>query len=268
MVNNFLMGGKLGDFLHAMFAVRGICLRDNTKANVYMVDIGWEFGVENTYAELKDIMLKQDYISNFSILKKEDYHLDPIQTSSKNSPIQIFNETILQQGYIDLGRYINSPHLYKVCWSELYSKTFDFPIPSEYAWIKHDKIDYNLKDKILIQRKAHNLRNYEFPYRDIINTYGFENIIFISSSDRDYEEFNWKQIPFYKISTLDQWFTAINSAALVVANLSAPAVMAHALDKPRIIELPNTVDANHCIGEEKYSDNIRWFLNLSIHNLI
>jgi hypothetical protein len=34
MYSNFLMGGKLGDFLHAMFAVKHLCLKNNTKANV------------------------------------------------------------------------------------------------------------------------------------------------------------------------------------------------------------------------------------------
>lgn len=259
------MGGKLGDFLHAMFAVRGICLRDGVRANIYMVDIGWEFGIENTHRELKNIMLKQEYVSSFNILK--NYYLDPIQTPTQSSPIVVFDDIINNQGYIDLGNYIRSPFLYKKCWSELYSNTFDFPIPSEYAWIRYDGINKDLENKILIQRKAHNLRNQDFPYEDIIKTYGKDNIVFISSSDKDYDEFQWKQVPFYKLKSLDDWFTAINSAALVVANLSAPAVIAHALDKPRIIELPDTLDAIHCIGEENYSKNIYWFFNEFYNNL-
>jgi hypothetical protein len=37
--------------------------------------------------------------------------------------------------------------------------------------------------------------------------------------------------------------------------------MAHAMDKPRIIELSLTTDARHCIGEEQYSKNVHWFQN-------
>jgi ADP-heptose:LPS heptosyltransferase len=94
------------------------------------------------------------------------------------------------------------------------------------------------------------MRNPSFPYDSVLDEYGDENILFISSNINDYNEFSYNnRIKFYKVTTLDEWFTAINSASLVVANLSAPAVMAHALDKPRIIELPHTPDAYHCMGE-------------------
>jgi hypothetical protein len=43
--------------------------------------------------------------------------------------------------------------------------------------------------------------------------------------------------------------------------------MASALDKPRIIELPNRIDNAHYIGEEKYSKNAYWFLNPQIYNI-
>jgi hypothetical protein len=237
MVNSFSMGGRLGDFLHALFAVKHICQQKEIKANVYMYDIGWEFGIENTWAELKPILEQQDYINELLI---------------SDGPYP---------GSIDLGQYINSPWLYKACWSELYSKTFNFPINEEYKWINWSKINPDLEGKVLIQRKANVMRNPSFPYDSVLDEYGDENILFISSNINDYNEFPYNnRIKFYKVTTLDEWFTAINSASLVVANLSAPAVMAHALDKLRIIELPHTPDAYHCMGEEKYSKNAHWFL--------
>jgi len=238
MVSNFSMAGKLGDFLHAMFAVKHTCQHNGIKANVHMYDIGWEFGIKNTHAELKPILEQQPYINELLI---------------SDGPLE---------GSTDLGQYINSPWLYQACWSNIYSKTFNFPINSEYKWINWNKINPDLYDKVLIQRKANDMRNNNFPYRDLLDQYGRENILFISSTENDYNEFPFKdEISFYKLTTLDDWFTAMNSAKLVVANLSAPAVMASALDKPRIIELPNAWDCNHYIGEEKYSKNIRWFLN-------
>jgi ADP-heptose:LPS heptosyltransferase len=238
MVSSFSMAGKLGDFLHAMFAVKHICQHNGSKANVYMYDIGWEFGIENTHAELKPILEQQPYI----------------------------NELLISDGpkeeSIDLGQYINSNWLYRTCWSNIYSRTFNFSINPEYKWINWDKINPELQDKVLVQRKANGMRNPNFPYRELLDQYGKENILFISSNENDYNEFPFKdEISFYKIKTLDEWFTAMNSAKLVVANLSAPAVMASALDKPRVIELPNTWDSAHYMGEEKYSKNIRWFLN-------
>jgi hypothetical protein len=238
MVSSFSMGGRLGDFLHSLFAVKHICQHNGTKANVYMYDIGWEFGIQNTHAELKPILEQQSYINELLI---------------SDGP---------KEGSIDLGQYINSPWLYKTCWSELYSKTFDFPINEEYKWINWGKINPDLEGKVLIQRKANVMRNPSFPYDRVLDEYGDENILFISSNINDYNEFPYNnRIKFYKVITLDEWFTAINSASLVIANLSAPAVIAHAMDKPRIIELPYTPDANHCMGEEQYSKNVYWFQN-------
>ena len=260
------MGGKLGDFLHAMFAVKHICKENNIKANIYMYDIGWEFGINNTYSELKPIMLNQDYVNSFNIL--ENYELDKEQRPEKNSPIKIYDEILLSDGYIDLGSYIRSKWLYKTCWSDLYSKTFNFSISEEYSWIKHNKIDEKILGKILIHRRNNPVRmNNDFPYEEILEKYK-DNILFISSSDKDYEAFPYKEnIPFLKVNTLEEWFTAINSCFLLVSNLSAPIVIGHAIDKLRIIELPNIIDSIHCIGEEKYSKNIHWYLNSNYHNL-
>jgi hypothetical protein len=266
MANNFLMGGKLGDFLHSMFAVKQICQYKNIKADIYMYDIGWEFGIENTYAELKPILEQQDYINSLNILW--ECEMDPIQNPNQNTPIRVKNKKILQEGYTDLGNYIRSPWLYRACWSELYSRTFNFSINDEYQWVKYDKINPDLEGKVLIQRKDNVMINPLFPYESVLDEYGDENILFISSNENDYNKFPYKdRIKFYKITTLDEWFTSINSARLVIANLSAPAVMASALDKPRVIELPNAWDSAHYMGEEKYSKNVRWFLNHQYHSL-
>lgn len=265
MANNFIMAGKLGDFLHSMFAVKQISEQRGEKASVYMCDFGWEFGIENTHTELKPIMLQQEYIKSFEILR--ECEIDPIQTAEQNSPIRVNNKEILFEGYVDLSNYIRSPWLYKTCWSELYAKTFDFEIRGEYSWIKWKKIDPNLTGKVLIHRRYNPVRmNPLFPYEQIINEY-HNNVIFISSSEKDYQMFPYKDIPFLKISTLDDWFTSINSCSLIISNLTGPTVMAHALDKLRIIELPNIIDAAHCIGEEKYSDKVKWFISEDFHNL-
>lgn len=265
MANNFIMGGKLGDFLHSMFAVKQICEQKGEKANVYMCDFGWEFGVETTHAELKPIMVEQDYIESFEILR--ECEIDPIQRPEQSTPIRVKNEKILSEGYVDLTGYIRSSWLYKTCWSELYSKTFGFEIKGEYPWIKWHKKNEELKGKVLIHRRYNPVRmNPIFPYDQILETYS-DNLVFVSSSEKDYEEFPYKQVPFFKVTTLEDWFTSINSCDIFVSNLSGPAVMAHALDKLRIIELPNIIDSIHCMGEEKYSKNVFWYIDERHNNL-
>lgn len=259
------MGGKLGDFLHAMFAVKHMCQDKNQKANVYMYDVGWEFGIQNTYSELLPIMMKQDYIESFNILS--NCEIDLVQTPENNTPVKVLDEKLIKEGFIDLGGYIRSSWLYKTCWSELYSRTFNFPISKEYQWIKYDIINKDLVGKVLIHRRYNPIRiSSDFPHKQIIETYG-KDVIFISSSDKDYEEFPYKQIPFFKVKTLDDWFTSINSCSLFVSNLTSPAVISSALDKLRIIELPNIIDAAHTIGEERHSENAKWFMSEKFNNL-
>jgi hypothetical protein len=129
-------------------------------------------------------------------------------------------------------------------------------------------VNTNLKGKVLIHRKYHNERiNDKFPYDVIMQSFKGE-LAFISASDRDYDNFPYKdELPFVKVSRLDDWYSAINACELFVSNLSAPTAIAHSLDKPRVIELSNISDNKHCIGEERYSKNIRWYVNDVVNNL-
>lgn len=256
------MGGKLGDFLHAMYAVKQLSEAYSESANVYMYDIGWEYGMHNTHTELQPILEQQSYINSLSIL--QNYELDPIQTPSRNTPLRVYDIELCMKGFVDLGAYIRSPFLYKNCWSEIYSKTFNFEISADPAWVSYPHIDENLKGKVLIHRRYNPARlNHSFPYVELMEKYE-NNIVFIGSSDQDYFNFPYKSdVEFYKINTLHEWFSAINTCEMIISNLTAAAVIAHSMDKPRIIELPDTGDAIHCMGEEKYSKNIRWYLNNS-----
>jgi hypothetical protein len=68
MVSNFLVGGKLGDFIHAMYTVKNLCQINQRKANLYLIDDEWELGVQLAYRELKELMLSQEYIESVSLL--------------------------------------------------------------------------------------------------------------------------------------------------------------------------------------------------------
>lgn len=267
MANNFLIGGKLGDFLHALYVVKHLSLKNETKAKIHMVDIGWERGIKNTFEELKSIILQQDYVEAFSIL--ENYEMDPEQTPQKNSPIKVFDPQILAEGHVDMGDYLRSPWLYKSCWSEIFSRTFGFEIPDSNQWMTYNKTDDRFKGKVVIHRRYNPIRlNNQFPYEQILEQYN-NQIVFVSTSEQDYEEFPFKdRLPFIQTNTLDELFSIVNSCDMVVSNLTGITVIAHALNKLRIIELPNTADAIHCIGEEKYSDKVFWYFNENLHNLL
>ena len=261
---NILIGGKLGDFLLGVYSAQLLCKSKNVMVNIYMIDIGWEFGIQPTYDALYPILMDQEYINDFQILT--DYYLDPIQTPKQNSPIQIFNEKLIKAGYI-VDDYLNSKLLYKSCWTDLYSDMYNVSPILDNNWLKFNKIDSKFENSVIIHRKFSEERfNSKFPYEQIINNY--ESVFFVSTNKNDYDQFQLKEnIEFILIENLDQWFTIINSCSMYVGNLTAPVVIAQALNKLRIVELPFNEDAMHWIGEEKYSTNIKWFLNKNIHNL-
>lgn len=261
---NILIGGKLGDFLLGVYGGYLLCKYKNIKINIYMVDIGWEFGIEKTYESLYSIIMAQPYVNDFQILT--DYYLNPIQIPSQHEPIKVFNKKLIEEGYI-VDDYLSSPLLYKACWTDIYSNMYNVKPTINDVWLTFDKIDFNFKKSVVIHRRFNPERmNVEFPYQQIIDTY--DSIFFISFDENDYSQFEWKKnINFIKVENLIQWFTIINSCALYVGNLTGPTVIAHGLNKLRIIELPNVVDAYHWIGEEKYSTNMKWFLNDKLHNL-
>ena len=244
----FLMRGKLGDFIQSLYALKIFCETNKTTADLYMYDlpskIGWEFGIENTYRELYDIMMSQEYINSFSILNSE--------TNT--------------EGFIELGDFIHSPLLYNACWSEIFSNLVQCqPIPG--AWMKFDTIDDSFANKVLIHRRHKYTLNNNFPYESLVKQ-NKDNIIFISTSESDYENFPWKDdVDFYKIETMTNWFTCIRSCRVLISNISAPACIANALDVPRIIELPDMMDSYHWMGEQNYSNNMFWLLDNNINHL-
>lgn len=264
---NFLTYGKLGDFTHSLFGINQLCLSKNAKANIYMVDIGWEFGIENTYRELKPIIGKQEYVNSFSIL--ENYKLDPIQNPNKNTPIEILDSKLLEEGYVDLANYIRSPLLYKACWSEILADVCKFEIDkTNYKSVVFRDRDSKFEEKIILHRRTTAVErlNHLFPYKEIINLYK-KDIIFISTSEKDYENFPYKdEIEFYKINTMTDWYRTINSCKLLVTNLSAPEAIGSALDVLRIIELPNIIDSNHFFNEINYSSNMYYYLDENVNN--
>ena len=122
-------------------------------------------------------------------------------------------------------------------------------------------------DKVLVHRKNGLRINQSFPYKEILKEYK-EKLVFISSNEKDYETFPYKNsIPFLKMETLNDWFTSINSCEMIVSNLTGPTAIANAMNKLRIIELPNTADIYHTIGEDKFSKNIYWYLDNQTNNL-
>ena len=77
---NFTICGKLGDFVHMMFAMKHMCEKNNTQADIYLyhVEGGFELGTDTAYRELLDIVMNQPFVNSFQML--ENFKIVPIVT--------------------------------------------------------------------------------------------------------------------------------------------------------------------------------------------
>jgi hypothetical protein len=267
---NFTACGKLGDFIQMMYALKNICLTRNVKADLYLyhLDGGFELGTDTAYRELYNIISSQSYINSFNML--EGIEVTKTDTWPYRE-LKVYEPKLVEEGYTHLEDLFRSPLLYKSCWAEILSDTFGFENKKPYQWLQFDKTNPDFLGKVLINRRYGNPANpkinKDFPYEEVMKAYPGQ-IIFIGTEIKDYDLFPYKdECEFRQIGDIDDWFTTINSAALYIGNLSGPSHIASALDKKRIIELPMNIDLCHWVGEEKYSDNLGWFIDAQ-HNYI
>jgi hypothetical protein len=241
---NFLHSGKLGDFVHAMFAIKNICYKYNAIANIFIRPGDWTTDVYTTHKELYPIVSSQKYVNSFSILDHQDLNKDA--------------------EYINLDFFRESKNLYKNSWTDMFLLDYDL-VFKDYRWIDFDETDRYFTNRIIINRKTSDLNiiNHNFPYQQIIDNYDTKPI-FISSQNQqqDYYNFPFKdQCEHVIMNNIKDFFVAINSCKVFIGNLSGPLAIACSIDKHRIAELSNTFDHGHYISETKYSNNISWFLN-------
>jgi hypothetical protein len=116
----FVIGGRTGDLLHCLYSVRGICEKLGTKADLYITDDisyggdGFHFDINRTFEDLKPLILKQDYISSFNILK------DKIDN------------------FINLNDWRKSSGVFKTNWIKILSESYQIPVSGK-NWISYDK---------------------------------------------------------------------------------------------------------------------------------
>ena len=110
-VLNYICGGRLGDFIHALYVVKCKYTQTGKKGNVYITDDlkwggdGFAVSVKQTYTELYDIVIQQPYIENFSI-----YNGQPVKFD------------------VNLNQFRSYSNLYHDSWLEIMSNKFGVPL--------------------------------------------------------------------------------------------------------------------------------------------
>ena len=140
---NFVTCGQVGDLIQQLYAIKAICIRDNTKANLYIADFSYGIGacgnftfdLQKTFEDTFKLVSTQTFINQYGILPRD------------------FNEE-----YINLNKWRDRGIGNFKTWSDLLSEEFSFQIPSIYKWLDVSEFDENTNGKILIHRsnKRHN----------------------------------------------------------------------------------------------------------------
>jgi FkbM family methyltransferase len=224
----YVSGGLLGDLIHQLSIIKENYLSTGKKGLLYLIDKledekCWNSSVEETYNDIKDLILRQDYIYDCKIYNNEEYD-------------------------IDLSSWRKSPLLFKSSFYEIFKKEYNVD------WGKHKWLDLpfdnKYEDKIIISM-SNKRYNSSFDF-NILKKFNKE-IIFATTNIDEYENFqklsncNFNLILFNNL--LDYW-TAINSCYLFVSNLSSFASVALASSKKNTIVLfpDDTMDDMHHRG--------------------
>lgn len=215
---NYLCGGRLGDFIHALYVIMCNYKSKGIKGNIYITDnlayAGDCFScpLSQTFSELYPIVIQQEYIQHFSIYKDE--HID-----------------------VNLNLFRHYPRLYHDSWLEIMANRFHVPLLEE-PWIKITDKNINYKDIILIHQSHHHSR-YIPQFIQLMEMITYKNkCLFITCNPVEYDNFPLKhRIPLELKSTLEEMYDAINGCKLFIGNQSSPLAMAYSLGKPILCQL-------------------------------
>ena len=234
---NYIVGGKIGDFVHQLSVVNEKYLETGRKGRVYLSDLikeKFRFGIQKAYDDLKDIVLMQPYIHSFHIHKNEPYD---------------FN----------LDSWRNDGKVYKSTWYHIYRHSYNI------EWAKNKWLflpfDEKYKDCILI---GHSKMRYNksLNYSNFLKSSG-KKVYFVTTDIQEYHYFQnkclsnkYECILFQDL--IDLW-KAISSCYLYIGNLSSPLAVAYACHKYSISILTSDLDDHHHIGIEKIRPELQWF---------
>lgn len=232
-MSKFLLGGRLGDLVHALYVPKNTAGRHD----LYITDRrdlhsdGFLLSLSDTFNELMPIIVQQDWFSSWNIYG-----------SHESPPFEVTESTNLSMW----RRYA-----YSASWTQLLSNTFNVPLNGE-PWIKLNKIA-GWSDKIVIHASTNQARR-GHHWNVVMNMFEGQ-CVFVGNRD-EYRLLGF-DIPFHEPKDLLEHFQIINSCKFFIGNQSAPLAMAHSLGVPRLAML-NEIDKLHYTGEERFHKEYYW----------
>ena len=240
----FLIGPRLGDFIHSLYAAK--CLCDNEKCDIYLTDtienVGTGFfirGLMNTYNDIYSSIIKQPYVDKF-LIYNHDNPIDDI---------------------VDLRHFLSDyDSLYKMKWNDTFNYYYNigYKYENEQWLYKLDDDKYKLYENVVVI----NVSAYRYcdEYDEILeNILKNNECVFISGDDGGYNKFKFKNlIKFNRCDSFHELYSIIEHCKFFIGNQSMPLSVAHGLFKNHLGLLYKN-DAIHY--KDNFNENYFWFDN-------
>lgn len=241
----YVSGGKLGDFINQLSVINEYFYKTGRKGILYIKELemhGDRFttGYIQTYHDTYKLIQNQRYIREYKIYNNEKYHID----------LSYWRHTL------DFSKN----------WKKIFNENY-FINWGSHKWIDIG-IDTKWNDTIII-----NITSYRFIgnglielLKNMIDANKTSQFYFISFDNDTYNNFIEKtriNIPLYKLETIEELATIINSCKFAYMNLSAMQVLCNSVYKDHIIFISNVLeykisnlldDFNHI--KQIYTENI------------
>ena len=235
---HYLAGGMFGDFIQSLSVINAKFYETGRKGILYISDgcvdcnsfTGDIFrnGVENTYNDSYEIIMKQNYIKDY----------------------QLYNNQSIE---INLNQWRSNPNLYQKNWYHIYKETYNVEW-GKHKWLNNIDVDDKWKDIILINTTSYRWTSLNFKQletEEYQKTYN--KIVFITNDENQYRFFlenSSIQAELYLFTSFNDLCIAINSCKLFIGCLSAPLSIAHSLYKERICGL------NNCYADSMHNSTL------------
>ncbi len=230
----YISSGCLGDFIHTLSVVNELYNMTGKKGIIYLSEKREIFhhGLQNTYNEIKEIVLAQPYVESFEIYDNQDYEIDLSSWRGRacyNTWHHIFSS------------------VYGVNWGNT-------------KWITLPQND-TFKDCILISHSCKR-KNSKLDYKKFLKQ-STKRIVFVTTNIKEWEEFKLLidfECEVIVFDSLIKLWSAIQGCFLFIGNLSSPLAVAYACHTPTIAILTcGPYDDEHFMGLEKISDRYGWY---------
>lgn len=245
---NYIVGGKLGDLIHALWVVRRNYEVRGAKGYLYITNdlrYGGDYfsrPVTETIEEVRDILKYQPYIASVELL---DGH-------------------IIDSTWINLNDWrqnITSSH-----WFRILSSTYSLPLPTSVKqWLEFPRVNDSKWSQYVVIHRSCERHNPHFPWDQITLHY---KCLFVTCKPHEYEIFPWRdRVEMYVPKDLHEMTDIIANAGYYIGNMSSPLAIAVALGRPCLAEL-NLDEARFYLNTGMCEGKMLSYVNPIIHDML